>query len=179
VTGSLKWRAAVRGDRGALQEFTCTTKAARPPGSYRSRPHPKPWELQVQSFIRTLHPPAGADQVYLLGEDSSGIGAVCVLADQGTPEIVKIQAVAVSVRQRGQGGAHANEALAAGLDLAGDRARAAGFGQVIAVGWVHPRNQPSQLLCRRAGFAHRRDTRDGLQEWVLLLGVERFRGSGL
>jgi hypothetical protein len=179
VTGSLKWRSAVRSDRTALQEFTCTTKAPRPPGGYRSLPHPRPWELQVQSFIRTLHPPAGPDQAYLLGEDSSGIGAVCVLADQGTSEIVKIQAIAVSVRHRGQGGAHADAALAAGLDLAGVRARVAGFGQVIVVGWVHPRNQPSQLLCRRAGFALRRDTRDGLQEWVLLLDVGRFRGSAL
>jgi hypothetical protein len=169
VTSNLKWRTATRGDRAALQEFTCTTKASRSSGSSRPLPHPKPWELQVQSFIRTLHPPAGPDQEFLLGEDPSGVGAVRVLADQGTPEIVKIQAIAVSVRYRGQGGAYADEALAAGLDHAGRRARAAGLGQVIAVGWVHQRNKPSQLLCRRAGFTYRRDTRDGLQEWAVLL----------
>lgn len=126
MTRHLTWRTAEREDRPTLQEFTCTTPVPREPNRRRLLPHPKPWEFDVQSFIRTSHVPGGPDQVFLIGEDTDGIGAACLLADQGNPEIMKIQVIAVSVRHRGTGGSHADEAIAVALDAAGDRARAAG-----------------------------------------------------
>jgi hypothetical protein len=46
----------------------------------------------------------------LLGLDGAGIAAVCSLAEQGSAALVKIRAIAVDVRHRGQGGAVQNEA---------------------------------------------------------------------
>jgi hypothetical protein len=97
---------------------------------------------------------------------------------QGTAAVVKIRAIAISVRYRGKGGSHADEALAVALDIAGDRARATGCEAVIAVAWIHPRNQPSQLLCQRAGLVRRRDVQDGLQEWAVQLDLLAGKRGG-
>lgn len=170
MTRLLTWRAAEREDRAALQEFTCTVSEQRLFGQAR-RSHPKPWERSVQSFIRSCQPPAAADESLLLGEDRSGVAAVCAMAEQGSPALVKIRAVAVAVRYRGQGGSLADEALEVALETAAARGREEGLDAVRLVGWVDPRNDASKRLNTRAGFACRKITSDGLEEWVLELNL--------
>jgi hypothetical protein len=155
----LIWRPADRGDRSALPQFTCTV----PLREYKPiQPrHPKVWELEVQSGIRTLRPPLGSGQIMLVGEDADGIGAVTLSAEQTEgPSVVKLQAIAIATRHRGQGGRHADEALQVALDAAGARASNAGLSEFLAVGWIHPRNEASKLMCQRAGFSYLR-TRPG------------------
>lgn len=71
----------------------------------------------------------------LVGEDSDGIGAVTLSAEQAEgPSVVKLQAIAVATRYRGQGDHHADEALQAALEAAGRRASNAGLNEFLAVG---------------------------------------------
>lgn len=162
------WRTAGHGDRAALQRFTCTVPAQAVVGQ-KQRYHQKRWELEVQSGIRALRPPLPQDQLLLLGEDAKGIAAVCLLADQGDASVIKIQAIAVATRYRGQGGMHGDEALNVALEAAAQRGRKAGRDKIVVVGWVDPRNNPSKLLNLRAGFTQRRITPSGLEEWVIAL----------
>jgi len=161
----------VHEDRAALQRFTCTVPAQRVMGQKRPY-HPKPWELEVQSGIRALRPPVAQDQLLLLGEDMEGIAAVCLLADQGEASIIKIQAIAVAARYRGRDGAHGDEALTAALEGAALRGRRNGMTEIVVVGWVDPRNNPSKFLNQRAGFSLRRITQAGLEEWVIMLDLD-------
>ena len=103
----------------------------------------------------------------MLGEDAQGIAAVCLLAEQEDPSIIKIRAIAVATRYRGQGGARADEALQVALETAAERGRNIDIGEVIVVGWVDPHNSASKLLNQRAGFNYRRNTPTGLEEWAL------------
>jgi GNAT superfamily N-acetyltransferase len=177
VSRLLAWRAADREDQTALQGFTCTVPAQRVFGQKRKY-HPKPWELIVQSGIRVLRPPVTPDQSLLLGEDEEGIAAVCLLAQQEDASTIKIQAIAVATRYRGQGGACGDEALQVALEATAERGRNAGIGEVLVVGWVDPRNNASKLLNQRAGFTYRRNTPDGLEEWALLLNLDQPERPG-
>jgi GNAT superfamily N-acetyltransferase len=107
----------------------------------------------------------------MLGEDAEGIAAVSLLAEQEDARIIKLQAIALATRYRGQGGAHGDEALDVALEAAAEHAQRMGIDEVLVVGWVHPRNDASKLLNQRAGFTHRRNTPAGLEEWVLLLDL--------
>lgn len=92
-----------------------------------------PWEQEVQSGIRDLRPPVGHDQSLLVGEDAEGIAAVCLLADQGQASAFKIQAIAVAARYRGQGGAHADEALDVAFEAAAQRGLDNGRNEITMV----------------------------------------------
>jgi hypothetical protein len=170
VTRLLSWRAAERGDRPALQAFTCTVPARRnPDGRYR---HPKPWELEVQSFIRALRPPLSPNQSLLLGEDANGIAAICLLAQQKDPSFIKIQVLAIATRYRGLGGTYGNEALDVALETALERGRKSRLDEVIVVGWVNQRNYPAKLLNQRTGFICQGKTQDGFEIWARILDTE-------
>lgn len=164
----LAWREARHEDRATLQGFTCTIPAQLVFGQKRKY-HPKPWEQEVQSGIRDLRPPVGQDQSLLVGEDAEGIAAVCLLADQGEASVFKIQAIAVATRYRGQGGAHADEALDVTFETAAQRGQDSGRSEIIMISWVDPKNEPSKSLHQRAGFALRQITQTGLEEWAVVL----------
>lgn len=167
----LSWRAAGRLDRTALQQFTCTVPL-RPYRPNQPR-HPKRWELEVQSGIRALQPPVGPDQILLIGEDTSGIAAVTLTAEQDAgPAIVKLQAIAVATRCRGQGGGYADEALQVALEAVETRANNSGLKEFLAVGWIDPRNHASKLMCQRAGFVHLGNTPQALEEWGITIELE-------
>jgi hypothetical protein len=171
VSRLLSWRAAEYADRSALQQFSCTVPAQRVFLQKRSY-HPKPWELEVQSGLRALRPPVGEDQSLLLGEDAGGIAAVCLLAAQAeSAMVVKIQAIAIATRYRGQFGAHADEALDVALEAAAARGSKSGVDAVTVIGLVHPRNIASKRLNERAGFTHVGNVQAGLEQWAIILDL--------
>lgn len=169
----LTWRSAEGKDRGALQVFTCAVNPLpyQPREPYRPR-HPKPWELDVQQRIRGLRPPLGPDEILLVGEDEAGIGAVSYswVSDNG-PSIIKLLAIAVATRHRGQGGAHADEALQVALEAAGERASLNGLASFLAVGWIDRRNHVSKKMAERVGFLHVGNTPAGLEEWTVIVDL--------
>lgn len=114
----------------------------------------------------------------MLGMDGGEIGAVCLLADQGDAMVIKIQAIAVSVRYRGQGGRYADEAMEAALAAAVERGKKAGNESVLLVGWVDPNNNASKRMNQRAGFMMNRITSSGLEEWVLELDLKDANEPG-
>lgn len=154
-----------------MQSFTCTTPVPRSVGAQRPLAHPKPWELGVQAALRNLKPPAQEDEVLLFGLDGNKLAAVVWvwLNDKSAPRVVKILAVAVACSHRGQGGALADEALEVAILEAGDRSFSSGVHEVIVVAWVEGRNDPSQRMCQRTGFAKGDDVGGGLSEWTLVL----------
>ena len=121
--------------------------------------------------MRALRPPQPPDQSLLLGEDSHGIASVCLLAEQRDASVIKIQAIAIAVRLRGEGGTHADEALDVALEAAAERGQRSGCGTVTVVGWVQPRNTPAREMNRRAGFTCLGYTPGGLEEWALTINL--------
>lgn len=170
MTRLLTWRTADRRDRPALQAFTCTVPTQRSP--YRPTWHPRRWELEVQSFIRSLRPPLSPDQSLLVGEDTEGVASVCLLAQQADLQLIKIQVLAVAVRHRGKGGTYSDEAMDVALETAVERGRKTGLDAVTVIGLVHDRNRAAQRLNERAGFACQGTTPEGLEIWALTLDTE-------
>lgn len=171
----LSWRNAERGDRAALQQFDCTVPEGPWRGTRVSR-HPKPWELDVQTGIHGCRPPVGPDEILLLGEDETGIAAVSWSwhdydEDDEPPSVWKVLAVAVARRHRGTGGHIADEALQVTLEAFKQHGREHGTSEFGVVGWIHPRNLPSQKLSGRAGFTRLRAISADLEEWGMTVDL--------
>lgn len=162
-----EWREARRRDRPVLESFTCTS-----PKPQRPRPHSKPWELVVQSGIRSLTPPAGPSKAYRLELCTAGLRAVALLAVvRGTAigVVVKLMAIAIDVNSRGLGGAVADAAMEEVLRTAEELARQQGALRTVIAAWVHPQNEPSKALLSRFDFAFQRMATPVNEEWVVEL----------
>jgi hypothetical protein len=158
-----------------LEQFTCTTPAPR--GRHGRRlPHPRPWELEVQSMIRTRRDLTYGGGRILLGITSAReLLAVTAHSPVNNPEAKTVPqqllaVVAISVSARGQGGAVADKAVERTLaDIAGlpEVVRA---GCAVILAGVHVENAPSEALLIRQGFECRQEADDaGLRPWALLL----------
>ena len=171
---ALTWHDAARGDRRLLQGLQCTVDFVR---DRNGRPlfHARPWELEVQSHLRRTVPPHGPDQRLRLGLDESGILIAVTeqarLVVERSIAVVKLQALAVSVEARGQGGRIADEALDDALSCSMELAAALAAVEVLVIGWVDPQNRPSKELLTRGGFGFRGDAPGGLEEWVVTIDV--------
>lgn len=173
VTSLLKWRLAaerglaVKRDRAALQAFVCTN----PPKAKWPNPHPREWELDVQSGIRGLRPPLGSDTVLALGEDAEGIGAVVLFSDiERDPSAVDLRAVAISCRLRWRGGhQYSEEAMTHAIELIQERARRAGCEEVVIACRIHRDNRASKTMCGNFGFEYLKDLPEDLEGWALSL----------
>ncbi|MDP4015418.1 MAG: GNAT family N-acetyltransferase [Candidatus Nanopelagicales bacterium] len=159
----MEWVDAAKSHRLDLPSFTCTT--AKPRSGGRTLPHPKPWEWEVQAFIRRLRPPL-AGEVLLLGIAQRRIASVVNLAYytvERTP-VTFIRAIAVSVEWRGQGGSLADETIVHAIRRAGSDLSALGFNRALAAGHVAPSNTPGQRLLERSGFRRTAES-DSVQRW--------------
>jgi hypothetical protein len=111
----------------------------------------------------------------LIGEDDVGIAAVTLSwlaprsAEQDAEQYVKLQAIAIATRYRGQGGAYADQALQTTLEAIAARVSRDGLEAFRAVGWIHPRNKASKLMCQRAGLTYLGEAPGGLEEWGLMV----------
>ena len=146
----LSWRDATVQDRAGLQTFQCTTP--KPSGRRYREPHPKPWEHEVQQGIRALEPPKGGGSTVFLGVDDHGIAAVTVWTALADPGEYYLQAVAVANRHRGQGGAHAREALKMAVSVMETQAIDRGADTLYIASRVHEENRPSQRGLAETGF---------------------------
>ena len=165
------WRDALREDRPLLQRFTCTAEPSKDRNG-RPLPHPKPWEHDVQSWIRSRTPPAGPGEALRLETDEESLrafGALAVVDQEGEIVIVKLQAVAISKECRGGDGEVANGALDEALGRAVELTSHAGGTITLVVAWVDPRNDASKRLMERSGFTTRGfiPGNPPLEEWTL------------
>lgn len=126
--------------------------APKEPGR-RAAPHPKPYEKDVQSAIRTLSTPVGGrDGACLLGFDGGELVAVALWSrmDDADDPLFKLRLMAVSRKVRGQGGAVARECLE---EVLARIVAEVDEGDIATVyGLVDRRNAASQLLLTDNGF---------------------------
>lgn len=171
MTGRLRWRDAEWDDRQALMAFTCTEPAKRSPFG-RTAPVPNAPELEAQSIVRDLRPPAHERELMLLAEDQDGIAAVAWTQHVDDPYDVFVKVMAVALRMRGQG--VGLEMLDEVIDRLANRAEASDTDSELLrlSGNVHVRNAASQKFCQRA----RAGVFEGhgeLDEWVLTVDLTR------
>ncbi|WP_329567173.1 hypothetical protein [Kitasatospora sp. NBC_01266] len=165
----LSWRPATKADRALLQGFTCTESAPRPPGSRRPLPHPRPWEVDVQTWFRggdalaDAYDDAARGGRLLLGF-AGGDLAVCAsharLNHPGveTPlrrmlewdgPIRDLKALAVACSHRRCGGLVADEAMEHTL---GGMLTDESDLPTLVISRIDPRNRASEKFASRHGF---------------------------
>jgi GNAT superfamily N-acetyltransferase len=155
VTSLLYWRYADKDDEPLRERFICASPPRWIYSRLRGRYHPKPWEIEVQSWI---HPPRPIyqDEYLLLGLDDQGIGALSWWSEDAGPSDVMLKAVAVDVRHRGQGhgncGPVASELIHETLKRLKRHAVDAGAESIAIQANIDRRNMPSKRLCGAAGF---------------------------
>jgi RimJ/RimL family protein N-acetyltransferase len=166
LSADLEWRTSHRGDRRLLQSFTCTVDR---PNDWRA-PHPSPWELEVQSWIRALKPPIHENRVLELGFADTQLAAV-VMVERLGDEFVHIPVVARALGWRGAalGQAIVERAIDTAVSLTSPE-----FDRVIVSANIHRRNPSSRRCFESVGF-----TRDPArvdehyEQWLLAVDIER------
>lgn len=164
MSSLLDWRYITKLDRAERQGFTCAEPPKYQFSGGRFRHHPRPWEMDVQSFLRRHAP--GKGEVMLAGRDGSGLAALSAW-DERTPDAVLLQAIAVSSRLRHRGGAWAVELVTETLGRIEARARAVGVEAPLVIARIDRRNDPSEALCREVGMVRLGPVFDSthLDEW--------------
>lgn len=133
---------------------------------HRGNFHPRLWELEVQTGLRTLHPPVPESEALLVGQDGKGdLAAVTRLSFDSEGEQLLVLAVAVRVDLRGRG--LGREALATGLTVLHQTKRSNEMDCGI---WakIHQNNEPSKRLFSSFGFESLGAFEgSALESWVL------------
>ena len=135
-------------------------------------PHPRPYEWEVQAFLRHQKPPVGGESRLVLGTSDELLRAMFVLSRQPVYEgvgYVKLQAIAVSLEDRRKGGLLADQTLTRALVHCFNLAAAEDVDRVRVVAWVDPQNEPSKRMLHRAGFGLVKLVGAGLEDWQLEL----------
>ena len=91
-----------------MPAFCCTGEPKRQPGSFK-KVHERPWELDVQSAVRSRRPPYQPPLFMIVGLDGEGIAAAAIYEELDGPAVVQVQFMAVALRCRGRGGGTADE----------------------------------------------------------------------
>lgn len=165
MTTPLQWRPYQKSDRTELQRFICTDPPSKT-WDGRKKVHPRPWELDVQSFVRIHKPRVESGDSMLLGLDEHGIAAICAWSGYANrPGRVLLQAIAVAMRHRRCGGACAKEALATCMGMIDQGARVAGASDLAIEARIHRSNAPSKALFARAGFTCAEMATEELEAW--------------
>lgn len=171
MEGDFIWRDAERDDRPLLQQFCCTPPAPRGPGR-RPLAHPRQWERDVEVWFRTRTPPAGPAEVMRLLTDDVAVRAahgLAAISHRQRGLVVLIQAVAVCMKDRGHGGAVADNAIEDALMCAMRLGNEASAATILVLARVDERNLPSAAMFERAGFGLAGPTEGPFTEWVLQL----------
>lgn len=145
-------------------------------GHFTAPPHPKPWELDVQTGIRELRPPLPPGTVAMLGFDAAGLAAVTMWSSIDDPGEYLFQMAAIATRVRGQqgGSPHAHEAIDVALSIMIAEAVQSSARELGVVGRVHHQNRASQRLLSAHGFVRSDAPNQKLQDhydWILAQGL--------
>lgn len=177
LSGELTWRDAEKSDRPALEQFTCTGPAPKGP-NHRPLPHPRPWEQEAQTGIRTRKPPGATRDIYRVGTTADGtIVAVAVAGTLDEPSYTntyKLMVLAVATSVRGAGGEVADACMRDVLGQIGHRARADGLAAVLVLSQVDPHNEPSRSMCQRHEFTSA-GVRGDYEVWIRHIAIEPLR----
>lgn len=139
-------RVADKSDRARLQRFTCTEPSTAKYKGGRTRGHPFPWELDVQSWFRSRSTPLRSEREQLIVIDRGGeITAASHYAFMEDASAWIIRALARSVNVNGQG--HGRIILRATLELCMRSAP-----DLPVVTKIEERNERSQALFSAHGF---------------------------
>lgn len=160
----LAWRELGPSDTSKVQQWVCAdpAKSIRVHGSFRKY-HPRPWELEVQSFIRSgFWRKRG---VVWAAVSENKILSLAHLWRQDDADATHINAIACAIehRRKGLGTLTLHECirLASGED---SRLRASAM-----TANIRSQNEPSKRLFAGQGFEHIEDEGDDLEVWARLL----------
>lgn len=169
MSGLLRWRLATSEDRGHLSVFKCTddiTKPHRPPWVDR---HPRMWEYEAQSWLRSLRPPHPLPKRLLVGLDADGLAAAIHWEEVDGPSYVDVIVAGVALRCRRQGGGFADEMMEQALDAMTARVIESDGDTLRVSAAIFADNHPSQRMCRDAGMRHRDMGGPNVQLWTMTL----------
>lgn len=139
-------------DLRCLQRFRCTADRPRS-SSGRLLVHPRPWEWDVQSYLRNS-PKLKAGHLVLLGrcgEDVVAVARLEVTARENDCHVF-IASAAIDLDHRGKGGRMADALMLQIRETAVEMCRESGKSEILLEGKIHPGNLPSQAMVTRAGF---------------------------
>lgn len=141
-----------RRDLRCLQSFCCTTGYPHAPSGRRLR-HPRPWEIEVQSYLRNS-PKLLEGQMVLLGCRGEEVVAVARLdvSDGDDACEVFIACAAIALGYRRKDGGLADALMCQIRETAVEMCRESGKSEILLEGKIHPGNLPSQAMVTRAGF---------------------------
>lgn len=162
---NIEWRAADRSTRRELHGFTCTTPKVYDPATQRPS-HPREFEFEVQSRLRSLKVPVKAPCYCLAGYLDGELACLAYFErrEGGDPPYFLIHATAVAQRFQGQG--LGTETMRTVIDEICSLALEAGASGVRIEAMVHPRNFASQQKNSRAGLVRDADADfRGYQSW--------------
>jgi hypothetical protein len=163
------WCSGAREHKGALERFICADPEREKYVHGVGKVHPRPWQIEVQSYLRGLKLPVASGSGLYLGMDADGVVAAVEygFASDSTlgADLYLVAAIATACRARGQGHGGAALDLAVGscvatneeLDLRHD-----------LLARIHAENAESRGLFSSRGFAMV-DVVDDLELWVLEL----------
>lgn len=162
----LEWRRADASDVSAIQRFVCADPPKRTWDFHRAKKHPFPWELEVQSHIRSLNPGRLAkDEALLVGMRNGEIVSATHICFDIEAQNLMVLAIATQVEWRRRG--ISTVGLEWALDVL-DQTRLAHRLDCFTMSRIHPENEPSQRLFTRFGFRCVGPVEGpGLDVWVL------------
>lgn len=174
MTAAVTWRDAQSKDRAIVQGLYCTSPAPCLPNG-RSLPHPKPWEQEVQAYLKRNPPPGRGENFYRLGLAKDGhalaVGIACHFPEPSIMPVFKILAIGVSVEVRGSGGSVADAALQDMLEQIAARVAADGRNEFTVFGLVARENHASEKMCGRAAFATSDEGRGAYRRWSAVVAL--------
>lgn len=157
-----RWRELTRHDARELQEWICTDPPKRSYVPGRGRTHPKPWELDVQSYFRNSE--CFRSGLVWAGYDHEGLAAVAQISLDVPDDSAFINAASRAQRLCGQG--IGDELVTECIRLVSGgspRVAASAIG-----GLVDPGNHACKAMLSRHGFTY--EAKDGdLEYWARLL----------
>lgn len=160
-------------DLRCLQRFRCTADRPRS-SSGRLLVHPRPWEWDVQSYLRNS-PKLKAGHLVLVGrcgEDVVAVARLEVTARENDCDVF-IASAAIGLDHRGKGGPMADALMLQIRETAVERCRGLGKQEVLLWGKIHSKNLPSQAMVKRAESEPlEAPSLKGLEIWGVRITVE-------
>lgn len=134
---------AHRGHSGALQSFVCATPSRPQYRGGRGTFHPCPWELEVQSHLRSLRVPLPDSEALIVGIDDGAVAAACHFGYDSDGENVIVFAIGVAPTHQRRG---------LGTRLIEYVLRSVESDDLDVLARIDERNAPSIRLFSAAGF---------------------------